>query len=207
MDTTDNAQSVRTGTDSEPAVSRENQLLAQAIELFSQSGYRETGLQEIADKLNITRPLFYYYFESKDDLLWRIIGQLGDQLLDRAKPIAASDLQPREKMAKLLEGHADTLLRNVHAFRIYFAERHNLDGPRHRRLLRGEKEYYDLLRSVIIEGQERNEFKPTDSAILARLVMGMGNSILRWYESGGAMARENVINTFAEAGVDALREH
>jgi AcrR family transcriptional regulator len=207
LDTTDNPQSVRTGTDSEPAVSRENQLLTQAIELFSQSGYRETGLQEIADKLNITRPLFYYYFESKDDLLWRIIGQLGDQLLDRAKPIAASDLQPREKMAKLLEGHADTLLRNVHAFRIYFAERHNLDGPRHRRLLRGEKEYYDLLRSVIIEGQERNEFKPTDSAILARLVMGMGNSILRWYESGGPMARENVINTFAEAGVDALREH
>jgi AcrR family transcriptional regulator len=190
--------------DSEPAVSREDQLLTQAIELFSQSGYRETGLQEIADKLNITRPLFYYYFQSKDDLLWRIIGHLGDQLLDRAKPIAASDLRPREKMAKLLEGHADTLLRNVHAFRIYFAERHNLDGPRHRRLLRGEKEYQDLLRSVVIEGQEQNEFKQTDSALLTRLVMGMGNWIVRWYDSGGTLARDNVIKAFAQAGVDVL---
>jgi len=36
---------------------REDQLLQQALSLFSNGGYRETSLQEIADKLGITRPL------------------------------------------------------------------------------------------------------------------------------------------------------
>jgi len=68
---------------------REQQLVAQAVELFSHGGYRETSIREIAEKLGITRPLFYYYFDSKEELLWGIIGHIGYRLLEQGRPIAA----------------------------------------------------------------------------------------------------------------------
>src|SRR5579862_306013 len=131
---------------------REAQLISQALTLFSDGGYRETSLQEIADKLGITRPLFYYYFKSKDDLLWRLIGHVGDALRDGARPIVASDAAPTDKLRLLLEAHAGALLENRETFRIYFAERRLLVGKRHRTLKRGEDEYFGLIAQVIGEG-------------------------------------------------------
>lgn len=201
---------------------REEQLLRQALELFSQSGFRETSLQEVADRLNITRPLLYYYFESKDDLLWRIVGHLGDELLNRARPIAASRLDPVEKMRRLLEGHADTLLLNVDAFRIYFAERHLLAGAReasrkrtpeqaefdrarHERMLRGETAYAEIQRTVVSEAQQAGLFKAGDPALLARIVTGMGNSLVHWFDTGRAFSRHQVVQAFVDAAIDSLR--
>src|SRR5258705_9821979 len=105
-------------------VSREEELLRNAIQLFSHGGFRETSLQAIADELGITRPLFYYYFDSKEDLLWRIIGHLGDALLERARPIATAPGRPTERIARLLAKHIEALIENWDAFRIYYAERH-----------------------------------------------------------------------------------
>jgi AcrR family transcriptional regulator len=43
----------------EVKVSREEELLRNAIQLFSRGGFRETSLQEIADELGITQPLWF----------------------------------------------------------------------------------------------------------------------------------------------------
>jgi TetR/AcrR family transcriptional regulator, cholesterol catabolism regulator len=189
----------------ERKLSREEQLVAEATQVFSKGGFRDTSLQEVADKLNITRPLFYYYFESKDDLLWRIIGRLGDELLEGARPICESALGPTEKIRQLLERHARTLLENVDAFRIYFAERDQLEGRRHRRLRRGEIEYQELLISVVTDGQAAGEFKRVDPWLAERLVFGMANSMVRWYEPSGGISQDVVIRDFTQAGLDVLR--
>jgi AcrR family transcriptional regulator len=173
-------------------VSREEELLSNAIQLFSRGGFRETGLQEIADALGITRPLFYYYFESKEDLLWRIIGHLGDTLLEQARPIAALDAPPAERLGLLIQKHTETLLQNLDAFRIYFAERHQVSGKRDMRLKRGERLYHALLTEVIEQAQQAGEVPPGDARMLARLAVGAPNSLLRWYRPTGPMELSDV---------------
>jgi TetR/AcrR family transcriptional regulator, cholesterol catabolism regulator len=179
-------------------VSREEELLRNAIELFSRGGFRETSLQEIADKLCITRPLFYYYFESKEDLLWRIIGQLGDTLLEQARPIAVADETPTRRLARLFERHVETLLENVDAFRIYFAERNQLSGKRDMRLKRGERLYHELITDVIAEGQQLGEIRSGDPHLATRLAMGTANSVLRWYTPAGAISARDLTSATVE---------
>ncbi len=183
---------------------REAQLIQQALSLFSNGGYRETGLQEIADKLGITRPLFYYYFASKADLLWRLIGHVGDTLLDGARPIAASDAEPVDKLRQILEAHAAALLGNRDTFRIYFAERHLLEGNRHRALKRGEDEYFGLIAQVIGEGQRAGAFRKENRRVLAHIATGQINSLLRWFESGGMMSAEDLGRLVADIAVRGL---
>jgi TetR/AcrR family transcriptional regulator, cholesterol catabolism regulator len=179
-------------------LAREDELLQKAIRLFSRGGFQETSLQQIANELAITRPLFYYYFESKEDLLWRIIGHLGDGLLEQAEPIATASEAPSERLRRILEKHIETLIDNIDAFRIYFAERHLLTGKKDLRIKRGELRYHDLIAAVIAEGQQLHKFRDGDPHFLTRLSVGTANSLLRWYRPSGSMAPRETIVAIAD---------
>lgn len=173
---------------------REDELLQNAIRLFSRGGFQETSLEEIARELGITRPLFYYYFESKEDLLWRIIGHLGDSLLEQAGPIAAAAEVPAERLRQIIEKHIKTLLDNIDAFRVYFAERHLLTGSKDLRIKRGELRYHNLVAAIISEGQQLNQFRAGDPHFLTRLSMGTANAPLRWYRPSGSMSPQETVD-------------
>jgi AcrR family transcriptional regulator len=182
----------------------EDQLVENALKLFSRGGFRETSLQEIADGLGITRPLFYYYFDSKEDLLWRLIGHLGDSLLERARPLAAAEASATERFRLLIESHVRTLLENVDAFRVYFAERHLLEGKRDRRLKRGELAYLELLTDLVAEGQASGEFKSGEPNVLAHLATGTANSVLSWYHPDGATPADQIAALTVEYAISGI---
>jgi AcrR family transcriptional regulator len=69
---------------------------AAARELFAEKGAQKTSLQEIADKLGITKPALYYHFASREDLLRSIVEPLideGQRLLDREEKAASVDVR------------------------------------------------------------------------------------------------------------------
>ena len=78
---------------------------AAARELFAQKGVQKTSLQEIADKLGITKPALYYHFSSREDLLRSIVGPLieaGQRFVETQRRVTT----PAEARA-LFEGYFD----------------------------------------------------------------------------------------------------
>ncbi|OSC39990.1 TetR/AcrR family transcriptional regulator [Mycobacterium decipiens] len=75
-----------------------------ARELFLRQGVQRTSLQDIADKLGITKPALYYHFTSREDLVRSIVVPLIDEgerfVADQEK---LADIDIRE----LLEGYFD----------------------------------------------------------------------------------------------------
>lgn len=51
-----------------PPKERKAQFISKAIEFFSQEGF-DSSTRQLAAKLNVTQPLLYRYFPSKDDLI------------------------------------------------------------------------------------------------------------------------------------------
>ncbi|NUS01482.1 MAG: helix-turn-helix transcriptional regulator [Nonomuraea sp.] len=47
-----------------------------ALELFAERGYDKTTLQEVAERLEITRPALYYHFRTKEEILGSVVEQL-----------------------------------------------------------------------------------------------------------------------------------
>ncbi|MCF1592524.1 TetR/AcrR family transcriptional regulator [Streptomyces muensis] len=183
---------------------RKAQLLELALTKFSKEGYQETSLQDLATSLGITRPLFYYYFGSKEELLQALIGHLGDAMLERNRPILNSGAPPMARLGAALRIHANLLFDNSDAFRVYFAERDRAStavpsgGA-------GEDEYLALLTETVAAGQADQSIRQGPPRILALLAIGLLNSALRWYSPEGRLSKDELTEIAAEMALGSLR--
>jgi AcrR family transcriptional regulator len=88
-----------------------------ALELFAERGYDKTTLQEVAERLEITRPALYYHFRTKEAILSSIVDRLGDSIDElvgwaREQPKTAESRQEiLRRIAGLLEDQWRPLFR------------------------------------------------------------------------------------------------
>ncbi len=74
------------------AEAREQQIVEMAIDYFSEYGF-QASTREIAKHINITQPLLYRYFKTKNDLIERVYKEV---FLDQWRGEWQIDLQSRE---------------------------------------------------------------------------------------------------------------
>jgi AcrR family transcriptional regulator len=69
-------------------------IIRAAVALFAESGYKETTTSQIAERAGISRRLFFYYFPSKDDVLFAIREEAVVALreLVRQQPARLADI-------------------------------------------------------------------------------------------------------------------
>lgn len=82
---------------------------AVALELFVTQGVEQTSLQQIADRLGVTKPALYYHFKSRDDLVGSLFQPFLVDIERFATELEAkAPLDPRE----LLSSYFDELFRH-----------------------------------------------------------------------------------------------
>ncbi len=63
----------------------QRRILEAALEVFDEAGFAEARVELITEKAGCSRPAFYQYFSSKDDVFWTLAGQLGKEMVSLAK--------------------------------------------------------------------------------------------------------------------------
>lgn len=64
-----------------PRAERERQMLTVAEEIFAERGYQDTSMDEIAERVGVSKPMIYEYFGSKEGLLVACIRTARAELL------------------------------------------------------------------------------------------------------------------------------
>ncbi|MFI6153164.1 TetR/AcrR family transcriptional regulator [Kitasatospora sp. NPDC051170] len=65
------------GTPHSPRSDTRARIIEVALELFSDQGYEQTSLREIADRLGVTKAALYYHFKTKDDIVLGIVERMS----------------------------------------------------------------------------------------------------------------------------------
>ena len=65
-----------------PRAQREAKILTVAEQVFAELGYQATTMDEIAERVGVTKPLIYDYFGSKDGLLVACVDKARTELAD-----------------------------------------------------------------------------------------------------------------------------
>ncbi|OLF17487.1 TetR family transcriptional regulator [Actinophytocola xanthii] len=64
-----------------PRAQRERQMIAVAEEIFAERGYQAASMDDIAERVGVSKPMLYEYFGSKEGLLVACIRQARTELL------------------------------------------------------------------------------------------------------------------------------
>ena len=75
-----------------------------ALELFAVRGMQQTSLQDIADRLGVTKPALYYHFASREDLLNSLVEpMIADFEAYAAALREAAPVPPRELLGSYFD--------------------------------------------------------------------------------------------------------
>jgi AcrR family transcriptional regulator len=184
---------------------REAEIIQAAIEVFWQKGYRAASIQDVAEKVGVLKGSLYYYIETKEDLIWRIIEDVHrewSEILDKAE---ASSGGPLEKIRVLIELHVEWYLKNKKEVGVFFREWQHLSGERLQTVRTRRRHYEQVVQDLITEGQQAGAVSAEiDPHYAALYVLAAVNAVPDWYRppSGGPAA--HVAEAFADMTVGLL---
>ncbi len=65
----------------------QRRILAAALDAFAEVGFAEARVELITERAGCSRPAFYQYFSSKDDVFWALAALLGKEMVELAEAL------------------------------------------------------------------------------------------------------------------------
>ena len=87
---------------------RKQELLQIAYRMFISRGYENTSVDEIIEEAGIAKGTFYYYFETKEQLLEEVIGMMIDRETEAAAQILKAEIPVTQKIAGIISSFRPT---------------------------------------------------------------------------------------------------
>ena len=81
---------------------RKGELLQIAYRLFLSQGYENTSVDEIIEAAGIAKGTFYYYFQSKEQMLEAVIGMMIEKEAEVARQVLASGMPVPQKIVGIV---------------------------------------------------------------------------------------------------------
>lgn len=192
----------RNGT--QKSLDRAQEIYLTAAQIFFTKGYSATSLNDIALSLNITKAGLYYYVESKQELLYRIIklglDDVKDEVLDPAREIADAE----ERLRFIILNHARLSAGGNHAVIIISHEVEALTFDQKQEVLQRRREYFEFIRNTLVELKEQGKLQNIDLTTATFTILGMIIWLARWFSANGKMSVENVCEDVCEMALRGI---
>jgi len=94
------------------SVSRRDQILASAAELFAERGFHGVSVGELGAACGMSGPALYKHFSSKDAILAEMLVSISEELVSVAQARVAAAGSPAEALPSLVAWHIEFALSN-----------------------------------------------------------------------------------------------
>ncbi len=150
------------------------EILLVAEKLFSEHGFDGTSVRDIAKEANINIAMISYYFGSKEKLLESLIINRISGLRLEMETLFKEDLNPFEKIDRLIELYITRINKNCGMYQIIHFEITSKKRDINYEAFNEVKKYnLQLLKNIIEEGQAKGLFvKNINVALIPPTIMG-----------------------------------
>lgn len=167
---------------------RQSEILDAAEELFSQKGFHNVSMQEIAQKAEFAVGSLYKFFKSKEELYTALVFDRAREFHRQAIQIFNQGGSVLEKIRSFLDIKGRLFKPNIKLIRLYLAETSGLSfAPKVEVSGQIEALYDEImmrLSQVMQEGVKQRIFRNLDPYYLAYAIQGMSDAFLRlWMEN------------------------
>jgi TetR/AcrR family transcriptional regulator len=103
-------------------LAQRQEMLAAALDLFSEKGYRNVSMQEIAEKAEFAIGTLYNFFRNKEDLYKALIKEMAGRFEEALSSAIQAPSQEIEKLRSYVRTKGEVFRGNASVIRLYFAE-------------------------------------------------------------------------------------
>lgn len=176
-----------------------------AARLFAKKGFAETSMDEIAAASKVSKGGMYYYFQSKSEVLFFILIDYMELLLDHLEEDLASIAEEEDKLKFIITRHIEMYTKNVYEVKTLLHEAHCLPPKYFKVIAANQRRYFQIMADIISE-LRGVDIKKSDLNILTFLLFGECNWIYWWYDPKGDVSPKELSKTICETFLDGIRK-
>ncbi len=173
-------------------------ILRHAARVFSAKGYEGASIRDISRATGVSLSGLYYYFESKQKLLYLIQIHAFTSILESLEKRLSSLAQPEDRLRALIWNHIDFFLRHPVEMKVLAHEEEVLEDPYRRDVAEIKRRYYALARAIFEELRRSGRVRRVNPRVAVLSLFGMMNWIYKWHKPRVDPHADRLAETMAE---------
>lgn len=158
-------------------LSRQEEILDAARQVFSERGFAKAKLDEIAEVAELGKGTIYNYFRSKEELFVRVIVRGIRRFQNYIEESIRCEPTPRDKIERFIDANLEFFEKNRQIFSILEVERNllarSLSDEMFNQLCQLESEFLHYLAKLFSAGIRAGQFKKMNTTKMAQALFGL----------------------------------
>ncbi|MBV8929270.1 MAG: TetR/AcrR family transcriptional regulator [Mycobacteriaceae bacterium] len=185
------------GTKRLPRAVREQQMLDAAVQVFSINGYHESSMDTIAAEAQISKPMLYLYYGSKEELFGACLDRELSRFIEAVRANIDLKQSPKDLLRNAVVSFLSYIDTNRASWMVLYSQATSSQAFAHT-VREGRERIVDLVARLLRSGT-RNPEPDTDFDMMAVALVGAGEAVASRVSTGDAEvdeAAELMINLF-----------
>jgi AcrR family transcriptional regulator len=183
-------------------------LLAVAVRLYTERGFDGTSMGDLARAAGLSKSSLYHHVESKEHLLRLALDRAVDPLFAVLTEPGARDGTAVVRLEHVIRREVQVLIERLPYVTLLLRVRGN--SPTERWALQRRRQFDRVVAALVAQASADGDVRAgLDPGLVSKLVFGMVNSMVEWYEPADEVPRGADQDGIAEAVVrlafDGLR--
>ena len=212
LDSSDSGIARRAGTRGVPRPIREAQILDVAGRVFAARGYHAASMDEIAAQADVTKPLIYAYFGSKERLYVAYIERAGQEMLARMRAATVPTAPATERLHAGVLEFLHFVDERRDGWQGLYSEAAARGGPLAKEVASLRAEVAKMIKRLLMHSTSRGEASAGTAAELdgvSHAFVGAGESLANWWLAHPELPAERaaeLLIALGRAGVQQATE-
>lgn len=188
-------------------LTRKEQVIRRAAELFREKGYVASSMRDLAQKMGIEAASLYSHIRSKEEILQNLCFDMATEFRKSLEEVERQNISATEKLRKGIIGHIQVMARDLTASAVFMNEHRHLSQPYLRDFLLLRINYINRFKSIIESGVASGEFKTTiDKKLAVMTLFSSLNWMPQWYDPLGVIDPVELGRQLADMLVNGLKK-
>lgn len=189
-------------------LSRKEQVIRKAAELFKKKGYAAASMRDLAQLLGIEAASLYSHIKSKEEILRHLCFDMAAEFRKSLEEVEKQDVPASEKLRNGIIGHIQVMAKDLTASAVFMNEHRHLSQPYLRDFLLLRINYINRFKSIIEQGARSGEFKRTiDKKLAVMTLFSSLNWMPMWYDPSGLIEPVELGRQLSDMLVNGLKQN
>jgi TetR/AcrR family transcriptional regulator, cholesterol catabolism regulator len=157
-------------------------ILLHSAAIFARQGFAGTSIRDISRATGVSLSGLYYYFESKQKLLYLIQNTSFIFIVERLQKRLDRVYEPEMRLRLLVQNHIEYFLSHPNEMKVLSHEEEALESPYREEVAAIKRRYYALARTIFDGLKSEGLASGVNARVAVLSLFGMMNWIYKWHK-------------------------